>query len=136
MVAVHFHLVDRLVGAAVAQFGRAIGGEQQQRHAGLTRFDGGGVKFGGGRAGAADERDGALGRQRVAEREEAGRALVQVQKNFDVGVLVKGKRQRRGARAGRDANGAQAAVGQRVDKAAGEVEVGVCRHINQGKNRF
>ena len=54
---VELDLVDRLPGADVAQLGRAVGGEHEQRDARLVRLDHRGRVVGGGRARRAGERD-------------------------------------------------------------------------------
>ena len=71
--AVELDLVDRLPGADVAQLGRPVGGQHEQRHARLVRLDHGGRVVGGGGARGAGERGGDAGRLGQAEREEARR---------------------------------------------------------------
>ena len=55
-VAVELDLVDRLPGAGVAQLGRAVGGQHDQRHARLARLDDGGQVVGGRRPRRAGQR--------------------------------------------------------------------------------
>ena len=56
--AVELDLVDRLPGADVAQLRRAVGGQDQQRHARLVGLDHGGRVVGGGGARGAGQRGG------------------------------------------------------------------------------
>jgi hypothetical protein len=75
---VELDLVDGLAGADVAQLGRAVRGEDEQRHARLPRLDHRRRVVRRRRAGGARERDGQPARLREAEREERARALVEV----------------------------------------------------------
>ena len=76
VVAIHFHLVNGLVGATVAQLGRAVGREEQEGNLRHFRFDKGGVKIGGGRARGANDGHRFVGGQGTAERKKGGTALV------------------------------------------------------------
>ena len=55
-IAVELELVDRLAGADPAQLRRPVGGEHDQRHAGLVGLDDGGVEVGRRRARGAEDR--------------------------------------------------------------------------------
>ena len=78
--AVELDLVDRLPGAEVAQLGRPVGGEHDQRDARLVRLDHGRDVVGRRGAGRAGQRRRHAGRLRDPEREEAGAALVEVRR--------------------------------------------------------
>ena len=73
---VELQLVDRLPGADPAQLGGAVGGEDDQRHPGLVGLADGGVEVGRRGPRRAQHRCRAAGGLGGAEREEAGRALV------------------------------------------------------------
>jgi len=77
--AVEADLVDGLCRADVAQLGRAVGGEQQQREAREGCLDDGREEVGRRGTGGADEADGAAGLPRETEGEVAGRALIEVE---------------------------------------------------------
>ena len=84
-VAVELELVDRLPGADVAQLGRAVGGEDDQRHARLVRLDHRGQVVRGRRAARARDRGGAPALLGDPEGEEAGAALVDVRPRRQAG---------------------------------------------------
>jgi hypothetical protein len=81
--AVELDLVDRLAGAEVAQLRRAVGGEDEQRHARLVGLDHGGRVVGGGRARRARQCRGHAGRLGDAEGEEPCAPLVEVRRGAD-----------------------------------------------------
>ena len=122
--AVELDLVDRLPGAEVAQLGRAVGGEDDQRHARLVRLDHGGRVVGGRGARGAGERGRHAGRLRDPEREEARAALVEVRGRADPRLAGEREHERRRARAGGGARLAQPAAGELVDERS-EASVGV-----------
>ncbi len=78
VVAVELELIDRLAGADVAQLGRPIGGEHDQRDPAPVRLHDGGHQLRGGRPRRARDRDRAPARPRGADGEEPGAALVDV----------------------------------------------------------
>ena len=112
--AVDLHLVDRLPGADLAQLGRAVGGEHDQRHARLAGLGHGGQQVGRGGAGGAGDRHRAVGGLGHAEGEEAGGALVDHRRGL--GQLGQGEGEGRVARAGRGDRVAQPAAHQLVDE--------------------
>ena len=133
--AVELDLVDRLPGADVAQLGRAIGGQDEQRHARLVRLDDGGRVVGGGGAGGAGEGGRDAGRLGEAEREERGAALVDVGGGAQAAVTGEREHERRRARAGRGDRVAHAAADELVDERA-QAEVGVgSGHSGRGGTR-
>ena len=89
VIPVQLDLIDGLVRAAVAQFRRAIPGQDDQRHLQFVRLDDGRKEVGGRRAGNADQRDRLIGLEGDAEREKAGAALVQMRIDFDAGMCAK-----------------------------------------------
>src|SRR5579875_372860 len=74
--AVQLDLVDRLVGPGAAQFGRPVGGEHEERHAGLPGLDHRRVKAGRRRARRAGHGHRAAGGPGKAEREKRRGTLV------------------------------------------------------------
>ena len=70
-------LVDRLRRPAIAQLGRPVGGQQDERDARQRRLDDGGQEVGDGRPGGHDDRDRPARRAGKTEREEPGRPLVE-----------------------------------------------------------
>ncbi len=123
--AVQLDLVDGLAGPCGAQLGRPVGGQDQQRHAGLVGLDHRGVEVGGGGAGGAHQRDRALGPACEAEREEGRRALVDPHVQAEPRVAVDGDGQRGRARAGGQHHVGEAAAHQLVHEHAGERGGGV-----------
>ena len=124
---VELDLVDRLPGADVAQLGRAVGGQHEQRHARLVRLDHRRRVVGGGGARRAGERHRQPARLRQPEREEAGTALVEVRGRADTRLARQREDQRGGARPRRGAGVPQPAARELVDERA-QAEVGVARH--------
>ena len=123
--AVELDLVDRLPGAELAQLGRAVGGEDEQRHARLVGLDHRGRVVGRRGARGAGERHRHAGRLGQPEREEAAAALVDVRGRADARLAREREHERRRARARRGAGLAQAAARQLVDEGAqAEVRVG------------
>ena len=79
-------LVDRLSRSDRAQLGRAVGGQHDQRHAGLPRLDHGGVKVGRGAAGGAGYGDRPAARLGHPQRGETGAALVDHRDRLEPGL--------------------------------------------------
>ena len=122
-LAVELDLVDRLAGADIAQLGRAVGGEDDQRHPRLVGLDHRGRQVGRRRAGGAGYRDRPPGGLRRADGEEARTALVDVGEAADPGLAHQREHERRRARPGRGAGVLHAAarelVGQRAQQQVG-----------------
>ena len=97
--AVQPQLVDRLGRTAVAQLVGAIGGQDDQRHAGEKRLDDGWEEVGRRRSRCGEQADWLAQRTREPEPEIRRRALVEVHPDLDVGVLGQAHGQRCGARA-------------------------------------
>ena len=116
MVAVEFELVNRLVRAALPQFVRAVGCDDDERHARLGGFDDRGVKVGGGCAGRRKHHNRALGRARHAQRKERRAAFIQQRDDLDVWCVRQRQRQRCGARTRRDDRMLDAGARQFVHK--------------------
>jgi hypothetical protein len=93
--AVELDLVDRLPGADVAQLGRAVRGEDQQRHARLVGLDHGRRVVGGRGARGAGQGGGDPGRLRQSEGEERRAALVDVRGRAQAVLTREGQHQRR-----------------------------------------
>src|SRR4051812_1595994 len=119
-------LVDRLPGAGVAQLGRPVGGQHDERHAGLMRLDHAGQQVGQRAPGRARDRDRRARGLGQAQGEEAGRALVDHRVRLDAPVAGQGKRDRRVARPGRRDGVPHPAAGElvdhRLDRCVGAVE--------------
>ena len=117
-VAEHLQLVDRLPRAVLAQLWRAVGRQQQQRHARLARLDRGGQQLRRGRPRRARHGHGQPRGLGGPEREEPRAALI------DMGVtrqapLARERQQQRGAaRARRGARRPHAAARELVDERA------------------
>jgi hypothetical protein len=94
---VELQLIDGLAGADFTELRRAIGRQDEQRHAGLVRLADGGMEVRGGRAGGAEDGDGQSRRLCGSEREEAGRALVDDDRGLDIGRAPQRERHRRRA---------------------------------------
>ena len=122
--AVELDLVDRLPGAELAQLGRAVGGQHEQRHARLVGLDHRGRVVGRRGPRRAGERDRHARRLREPEREEAAAALVDVRGRADARLAGEREHERGRARARRGAGLAQAAARELVDEGA-QAEVGV-----------
>jgi hypothetical protein len=114
--AVELDLVDRLPGAELAELWRAVGGEDEQRHARLARLDDGGRVVGRGGPRGAGQRRRHAGGLRDAEGEEAGAALVQVRGRADPRLADEREHERGRARARRRARLSEAAAGELVDE--------------------
>ena len=112
-------LVDGLVRPDPAQLRRPVGGQRQQRHAGVRRLQHRRVQVRRGGAGRGHHHRRPPGRLRQPQREEPGRPLVdphvQPQPAGRVGGVQR-ERQRRRPRAGRDHRLADAAPDQLVDE--------------------
>ena len=74
--AVEVALHDRLRRSDAVELGRAIRGEDEQRHIGEVRLGDGGVQLGGGRAAGDEDRDRSPRRKRAAKGEEPGASFV------------------------------------------------------------
>ena len=125
--AVELDLVDRLAGADVAQLGRAVGGEHEQRHARLVRLDHRGRVVGGGgarRAGEHDRRARSPSPARGAKKPPQRSSMCEVARIR--AVADEREHERRRARARRRARVAHAAARELVDERA-QAEVGVGR---------
>ena len=118
------HLVDRLAGAVLAQLGRAVGREDQQRHARLVRLDRRRQQLRGGSARGARHRHRRTCRLRQPQREEAAATLVDVRVAAQPRLAGEAQHQRRAARPRRGARVAQPAACQLVHERA-QQEVGV-----------
>ena len=99
--AVQLELVDRLPGADVAQLGRPVGGQDDQRHARLVRLDHRGHQVRGRAARRAGDGHRAAGRLGQSERHEPRRALVQHRDRLDARIARQRQHERRVARPGR-----------------------------------
>jgi hypothetical protein len=95
--AVELELVDGLPGPDLAQLGRAIGGEHDQRDARLVGLDHRGEVVGGRGAAGARHRRRAPALLAHAEGEEAGHALVDVRPRPQAGLAREGEHERGGA---------------------------------------
>ncbi len=91
-------LVDRLAGAVFAQLRGAVGGEHEQRHAGLAGLDHGGGELGSRRTRGARHRHGQTCGLRHPEGEEARAALVDVRVAMQASLAGERQHQRRGSR--------------------------------------
>ena len=120
-------LVDRLPGADPAQLRRPVGAEDDQRQRRFVGLADRRVVVGGRRARGAEQRHRLAARLRRAEREEAGRALVDDHRHLDLRLPPERHRQRRRARAGGDDRAPQPAARQLLDEGRGEGGVGVGR---------
>ena len=127
--AVEFQLVNGLVGAGAAQLGRPVGGQHQQRDAGLVRLDHRGVEVGRRRPRGADHRDrppAGLGQPQGQERR---RPLInphmQAQPARGRALLPQRDGQGRAARAGGQHGLPQAAAHQLVNQGDGEGSRGI-----------
>ena len=119
-------LVDRLPGAALAQLGRTVGAEDQQRHAGLARLDDGRQQLGERGAGGAGHRDRQTRGLGQPKREEARAALVDVRVAAQALLAREAQHERRAARARRGAGVADAAARELVYEGP-QQQVGVGR---------
>ena len=108
-------LVDRLVGAGVAQLRGPVGGQQKQRHAAQARLHRGRQQVGAGRAGSADYGGGNSGGPRGVDGLVAGGTLVDADRHLQLGRAGGRGRERSGAGAGTDPRGAATAADQLVD---------------------
>ncbi len=132
-VAVELELVDRLAGADVAQLRRAVGGQHDQRDAGLVGLDHGRQQVRGGRAGGAGDGHRLAARLGGTEREEAGRALVDVRPGVQPRLAGERQHDRRVARAGAGAGVLHPAAHELVEQRADhQVAVGGGRGHDAG----
>ena len=92
-------LVDRLSRSHAAQLGRTVGGQHDQRHAGLPRLDHGGVKVGRRAAGRAGDGYRAAARLGHSQSGETGAALVDHRDRLEPRLARERERERRVARA-------------------------------------
>ena len=115
-VAVELELVDRLAGADLAQLGRAVGGQHDQRNARLPRLDHGRMEVGRGGARGAGDRHRTPGRLGHSEREEARAALVEDGHGVELRPLREREHERSVARTGTRDRVAQPAPDQLVDE--------------------
>ena len=99
IAAEEFHLVDGLVRPGPTERWRAVGGEQDERDPRLRRLHDRGEQLGDRGPARADHRHGPAERRSETHREEAARALVEVDVQLDVGVAGDRERERRGSRA-------------------------------------
>ena len=125
VVAVQLHLIDRLVGAAVAQLVAPVRREHQQRHLALVRLDHGRIEVGRCRARRAHDRGRPPRREPEPQREERGAALVQVRRDSHLGPCRERQRQRRRTRSGCDAHVAHARADQFIDEHVSPKDVAV-----------
>ena len=95
-------LVDGLRRASVAQLGRPVGGQQDERDARQRRLDDGGQQLRDGRPGRHDDGDRPARRAGETQREEPGRALVEQHADAQARVGARGERERRRPRSGAD----------------------------------
>ena len=120
-------LVDRLVRAGAAQPRRTVGGQQRERHPSLRRLDDGGEVLGGRRAARARERD----RPALAFASPSAKKPLARSSRWTCTrmprVARQRQRERRRARAGRDARVAHAAADERVDQGGRARERDVAR---------
>ena len=130
-VAVEAELIDRLSRAHVAQLGRAVGGQHEQRHPGPPGFDDGRGVVGRGAARGTGQRHGAPRRLGSAEAEEGGTALIDVGVGADSGLAGKREDDRGAARSRRGAGVLQATARELVAKGAQE-QIGVGRGHDGG----
>jgi hypothetical protein len=127
--AVQVDLVDRLPGADLAQLGRPVGGQHEERDARLERLDDRGREVRRRRSGRARDRDRPAAVLRRAQREEARAALVDVREAAQPLLARQREHERRGTRAGRRAGLAHAAAGELVgERAQQQVGVGAGGH--------
>ena len=98
---VQLDLVDRLPGADVAQLGRPVGRQHDQRHARLVRLDDSGHQVRGGAAGRAGDGDRPARRLRQPEGDEPGRALVEDRHRLESRIARERQDDRRVARSRR-----------------------------------
>ena len=127
-VAVQLHLVGGLVGADTAQLRRPVGGEHDERHAGMVGLEHGRVQVGGGSTRRTHHRDRAAARLGQPEREETGRPFVDAYVQADVAAAIgtmEGERERSVARPRRQHRLADPAAPHLVDEHAGECGGGV-----------
>ena len=95
-------LVDRLRRAAVAQLGRPVGGQQDERDARQRRLDDGRQQLGDGRPGRDDDRDRPPRGASQTQREEPRRRSSSRTRTRSPGWARDGQRERRRARPGTD----------------------------------
>jgi hypothetical protein len=118
-VAVEVHLVGGLRRSGVAQLGGTVGGDDDQRHAGVVGLEQGRMEVGGGRPRRAEHQDRAPGGLRRAEGEERRRPLVEVHVQADPLVVGQCQRQRRRPGPRRQHGFGQPGAGELVDEGAG-----------------
>ncbi|MNT55556.1 hypothetical protein D3C72_1927990 [compost metagenome] len=97
MAGIQAVLADRLIGTAVDQFRRPVGGEKHQPFTGQPGFDQRGIKVSGGGAGSDDHRHRFARRLRQAKRQMAQPALIKM--GMANKGLVSRRRQRQRCRA-------------------------------------
>jgi hypothetical protein len=114
--AVELDLVDRLAGANLAQLGRPVGGQHDQRHARVPGLDDRGEEVGRGGAGRARDDHRSARSLGHAEREEAGAALVEDRDRLELRPRGERERERGVARAGRGHGVPDAAANELVDE--------------------
>jgi hypothetical protein len=132
-VAVELQLVDRLTGADPAQLRRSVRGQHDQRDRRLVGLGDRGVQVGGRGPGSAEDGNGPARGLRRAEREEAGRALVDDHGRLDRRLAPKRDGKRGRARAGGEDRMARAAAGELLDQRRGKRRVAVGRvHVRPG----
>ena len=138
-VPVQLELVDGLVGAGAAQLGRPVGGQHQQRHAGLVGLDDRGVEVRRGRARGAQHRGGPAAGLGQAQGQERRRPLVDPNVQPQLAALARveqRQRQRRAARAGGHDGLAKAASPQLIDEHAGQCRRRVRRMLRHSRRPY
>ena len=112
-------LVDRLPRTTVAQLGRPVGGEDNERHLRVERLDHGGHEVGGRGARRAGEDNGRARHLGDPEGEETGRTFVHVRPCAQPRMTGDRQREWRRAAPGGDAGMADARADELVDQECG-----------------
>ena len=102
MAAKQSDLLHRLIGAAILQFRRAVGRQQNQRRARHIGLDHRRQPVGDGRARGRDQRHGLAFRLGQPQREESRRPFVDNHLNLQIGMAQRRQREGRRARSGRN----------------------------------
>ena len=131
VAAVQAQLIDGLIGAHPAQLRRTVGGQDDERQARRGRLGDRRREVERGAARGAEQRDGRMAGLGQPQREVRAGALVEVDPGAQGGMALHGDRDRRGARAGAEADVVDAPgdepVGQRGDEQAQRALRGVRR---------
>ena len=122
-------MTDRLIGAAVDQLRRPIGGEKHQPLTGQAGFDQRGIKVRRRGAGRDDHRHRLTRRLRQPKRQMAEPALIKMGMTDKRSVGRSGQRQRRRARSRSDTNMPYPMAGQRLEQHSRPPAIkNTCRH--------